>query len=70
MIHKKYNRCCTLALLSFLLAGCSSSGTVEEQPEIDSSVNGYKRSPCACLPVEQSYPPGWTQEWLGSGWQG
>ncbi|MEQ8832163.1 MAG: hypothetical protein RLW87_20315 [Alphaproteobacteria bacterium] len=42
------------------LAACSPLGSTEEdQPEIGSSIDDYKRSPCACLEIEQEGRAGW-----------
>ena len=54
-----------LAALVVVLAlgGCSWSdfdfSHRENQPEIGTATDKYKRSPCACIEIEQHYPPGW-----------
>lgn len=55
----------TMFLTLILLGGCASTiGSTEEQhPEIGRDRDDYKRSPCACLEVEQQYPEGW-DDWL------
>lgn len=45
---------------ALMLAACGS--TREEQPGIGRSSDAYKRSPCACAEIPQSYPPGWLEE--------
>ena len=53
-----------IALLCAALGGCASDR--EAQPDIGRSQDSYKRSPCACLTVPQSYPPGWIERALGA----
>ena len=59
-LHRIHRRLVGSLLLCVFLSACGAGGsTVEEQPEIDRSVNGYKRSPCACIEIRQEYPEGW-----------
>lgn len=52
-------------LAAALTAACTGAGAVEEQPEISDDIDDYKRSPCACVEVEQLYPEGWNDWMLG-----
>ena len=59
MGHPAAARLALALLLAAPLSGCGLIQTEEKSPGIGSGTDQLKKSPCACVDIEQRYPPGW-----------
>lgn len=51
------------AMLLLVVAACDGGPGPGERPVgIGRAPDALKRSPCACIPVDQAYPEGWEQD--------